>query len=364
MDIKTITQQLISVLKKYKKLLIYINGSPDPDVIAASFCLKIVAELYSTEISIISLLPVSLPQNQALIRELAIPISFLSEFPEISEYNAYIILDHQNTYIEEIDRKIPCALHIDHHEVIEKKKIIPELEIITAEVGSVSTIIALILKELELNLYSQIMSKISTALYYGISTDTDNFTHTKEPDNEAVKFLSKDINKKIIRNINSIPFSEETITILSTAMLNHIIYKGWLISGVGIIHDSFRDSIAVIADFLLERENVTTVVVFALIENDEGHLHLDTSLRTENPQLNLNNFIKTITQNGGARHYKGAYQIDLDYFSKCPDKKLLWQVIKQSTEERIKYQIDNFDFAFEYKLVTKFKEKLRNLFRF
>ncbi len=110
-----------------------------------------------------------------------------------------------------------------------------------------------------------------------------------------------------------------------------------MLAGVGYVDESNRDSIAVIADFLLNREEVASVVVFAIIEKEENRgLTLDASFRSKHEHLNLNDIIKNITSDGGARKFKGAYQIPLNYFTRCPEKEQLWELVKCTTIEVLK----------------------------
>ena len=77
--------------------------------------------------------------------------------------------------------------------------------------------------------------------------------------------------------------------------------------------------------------------MFALIEKKEG-LTLAASLRTASKRFDLNRFIKRITSEGGARAFKGAFQVDLDYFRYCPDRELLWKIVHMTTVEALKRQ--------------------------
>jgi hypothetical protein len=52
--------------------------------------------------------------------------------------------------------------------------------------------------------------------------------------------------------MDSIPYSEETITVISKAIMNSFYYKDWLFCGVGFIPEKYRDSIAIAADYMLE----------------------------------------------------------------------------------------------------------------
>jgi len=332
----------IETLKNNKNILVYIKGSPDPDAIASAFAIKIICKKLDINAEIIAQGKLSLPQNIEFVKSLKIPVKFSQKIQDndLNKYDSYAVVDHQSAAVKEIQDKLPCSLHIDHHEIIEED-IEARFRIIDRDVGSTSTILTLLLMNLDLDFDESEISAITTALMYGIQTDTDKYAHATKNDYKALGYLLKYSNSAIINKIRDIPLSEEMLLLLNNAIENHIIYRDWLITGVGFLNETERDSIAIIADFLLKREDSSTVAVFAAIEKQNGKLSLDASFRTEKDNINLNDIIKKITPNGGARKYKGAYQINLDYFFNCPDKQLLWDTLEASTIQTIKNQRDN-----------------------
>ncbi len=368
MDFKALTGELVETVKKYDHLLIYIKGSPDPDAIAASYVLKLLCERFDTKAAIHSPVYPSLPQNIKMVKDLQLPIRFGTSFENTSfenknHFDAYAVLDHQSASVEALDGVIPCAVHIDHHEPVEKK--IPiGLDIVIEEVGAVSSIMAFIIRELEteLNFDSALRVKVATALYYGIRTDTDDFLHMGPLDEEAVAIISPDCDKRLVEEIASLPFSKEAIDFFTMALENRILYKDWLISGIGFIDEKYRDAVAVIGDFLLRLEDISTAVVFFIVEK-KGGLTLNVSFRTKRETFNLNALIKRITSEGGARRYKGAYQVNLDYFVHCPDRESLWKMVNMTTIEALKKQRDSYGVEEIKTYFRKLKGKLLDLFR-
>ena len=75
--------------------------------------------------------------------------------------------------------------------------------------------------------------------------------------------------------------------------------------------------------------------------------------------LNLNDVIKAITAEGGARKFKGAYQINMDYFSRCPDRALLWDVIRLTTIEVLKKSRDELYITELKGFYNKLKNRIR-----
>ncbi|MCP5105588.1 MAG: hypothetical protein GY950_19535, partial [bacterium] len=232
MDFKKLALDLVDTTAKYRHVLIYIKGSPDPDAIAASYVLKLICEHFAVNADIYSPVYPSLPQNIKMIKDLQLPIRF--EVPENGKnrYDAYAITDHQSVTVESLTGVMPCALHIDHHEPVEEK--IPvDLDIVMQEAGSTSTIMIFIMKELEqqLNLDKALRVKTATALYYGIQTDTDDFQHAEDLDKEALKLIAADCDRELLYGLSSTPYSRESMNYFNMALQNQVVYKDWLITG-------------------------------------------------------------------------------------------------------------------------------------
>lgn len=352
--------ELIETIKKYPRMLIYIKGSPDPDAIGGSYVLKLLCEAHGTEGSIVSPQEASLPQNIKIIKDLHLPIRFKAVVDCKKHFDGYAILDHQSVFVEGITGVIPCAIHIDHHEpAVDEFPV--DLQIQTEKVGSTSTLIIHLLKELGVTFTNSRWRSAATALYYGIQTDTDDFQHAGKSDHQALEIISPYVDRELLHKINALPFTREAMHFFHQALQNQIHYKDWLISGIGFINEKYRDTLGIIGDFIIKRESIETVVVFGIVEKD-NRLILDASFRTKNENLNLNTLIKKITKEGGARKYKGAFQVNLDYFANCPDRDLLWKTVYKTTIEALKKRRDDTTAGELQKLYTFLKNKLRELF--
>ncbi|MDA3901041.1 MAG: DHH family phosphoesterase [Spirochaetes bacterium] len=358
-DYSDIKANLLSVFSRHTKLLIVIQGSPDPDAIASSFFLMKMAELCNCASTIIAGKTISLPQNRELINQLKIPVSF--SFPtSFEEYDGYCVVDFQTPAVEGIPASIPCALHIDHHTRTENT-IVPEYALYPVDVNSVSTVLAGVMLEPDISFDELATEYLATALAYGIKTDTDNLTIASATDKASFSEMEKLANQEILSMITTMPYSEETLTVISKALLGSINYKNWLITGLGYIPESMRDSLAITADYMLEQEHVTTVIAFALISSDTT-VTLDASFRTKNRDLDLNGIIKSITPNGGGRSFKGAFQLDLSYFINYSERHSLWSVVNEATLTNIKKARDNISFYEVRTFFSGFKKQLTDIF--
>ena len=351
-------ESFISAVKKYKNIMIIIVGSPDPDAIASAYAMKCILSTVSVNSDIIITKKISLSQNKAFVKYLDIPLVFKKTLSP-QKYDAYIIPDFQNNIVEGISEYIPCAVHIDHHASADNKSA-TDFSIIDTKAGSTCSILSLMLKDYSSNFNQQALTSICTALMFGIQTDTDKYIHATEIDVNAIHFISEYSDSKIINKLNGIPLSSKTIKYYNKAKENQYTYKDWDIYGIGYIDIAHRDSIAIIADFLLNRSNNQTVIVYAIVE-DKSELFLDVSIRSKSEELDINSLIKNITPTGGGRHYKGAYQIKLDYFRDCPDKELLFKTVELTTVEKLKKSNDKLHRA---EFTTLYKSALKSVISF
>ncbi len=353
--------RFIEAVSKYKSIVIYIPGSPDPDAIASAYAIKHILKAYAIEADIYAEQKLSLPQNQAFIERLNIPVMFSKEL-DPGKYEAYIVPDFQSNRVEGLSDQLPCAAHIDHHSPSEEV-VSADFSLLRTDAGSTSSLLTLILKNTGLELTGHEQSAVTTALVFGIQTDTDRYKHISRLDIEALEYLSKYADREILRSINSIPPSPDMLMLYNRMKGNETVYKDWGFYGIGYIDAGYRDYIALAADKVLESSGHKTVAVYAVIENhSKQEMYLDVSLRTKSQSLDLNQVIKQITPNGGGRQYKGAYQVNLNYFLYTPEKEQLWQVIEATTLEALRNSRDNLYKTGIESFYSAIKEKFLSLF--
>lgn len=357
-DYSEITEALKSILQSNSSVLIVIKGSPDPDVIAASYFLQEMGKLFGSHCTILSETRVSLPQNQAMISQLKIHL--LTRIPDLAQYNGYAVFDFQSPEYNAVSEKLPCLIHIDHHGISEST-LTPKYQLINQAVNSVSTILAGVYLLIKDEFSESVSRSVATALCYGILSDTDNLSIGSEIDKRQYNSIKPYADSKLLETLTQMPYSEETLTLISKALIGSVYYKNWLIAGIGYVPAEMRDSLAITADFLLQREDVTTVIVFALVESSSD-LVIDASFRSKESRLDLNRFIKKITPNGGGRRYKGAFQLSMNYFKHTSDKVRLWDTVKESTIENIKRGRDSFRFDEVKSFFTDLRDHITDIF--
>ena len=355
-------KEFIEAITSYNPLAIYIPGSPDPDAIASAYAIKMILKNYSIAADIFTEKKLSLPQNKAFVERLKIPIYF-DKTVNLDKYEAYIVPDFQNNLVESIGDAIPCAAHIDHHSR-SKSAIKCNFSLIEKNVGSTSTLIALMLKNYDLDFSEKERSKVATALTFGIQTDTDKYNHITDLDFEALSYLSEYVDNNILKDLNDMPLSPELLVYYNRAKGNETVYKDWGFFGIGYVDAKHRDMIAITADMILKKSEFSTIAVYALVENQrKGELNLDVSLRTKNNKVDLNRIIKRITPSGGGRQFKGAYQVKLNYFLSAPDRGMLWSVVEATTLETLRKSRDMLYITGLEKFYGNLKSKISSVLK-
>ncbi|HPS57944.1 MAG TPA: DHH family phosphoesterase [Spirochaetota bacterium] len=351
-----------SAVKKYRRILIYIQGSPDPDAIASSHAIKIMLSRMNIESEIISGKKISLSQNKAFVRSLNIPLKTGIK-PDPEKFDSYIVADFQSNIVQGISGRIPCAAHIDHHDP-DSAVASADFSLVRPESGSTSSLVAIILRQSDPVFSESEMRSMATALMFGIQTDTDDFQHTSQIDMDALHYLSEYADMEIIRKIEGIPLSPQTIKLYRKALEHAAVYKDWGIFGTGYIDIEHRDSIAITADLLLKNTGYKTVAVYALVEDKrKDDLFMDVSFRTVVETLDLNSLIKRITPTGGGRKFKGAYQVKLGYLNSCREREMLWQVTESATLKRIRDARDGLHLYKIKKLPARAFEKIASFLK-
>ncbi len=334
----------LQAISKHSNLVFCIKGSPDPDALAAAFVCAALAERLGKKCRIVATQALSLHQNRVFAKRLSLPFELTHDFARLADWgDAYLVLDHASAVVEGLSDRLPCVVHIDHHDAVEASFPIA-MRWCRTDVGSTCTLVAHILEACHdaFSISSRDMRRMTTALSFGLQTDTDQCRLATPTDYAAIKFLSRFADTALLKQLSGIPMGRTTTNRLQRAERNQIIYKNCLFAGVGFIPVRSRDDIAIIADLLLRRQQVALVAVFALVQDESRKkLTLDASVRSADRGLRLSTLIRRIASDGGGRRFKGAFQVKLDYFLTYSDREALWAFVEKVTVEKLKQTRDS-----------------------
>ncbi len=320
-----------------KKLLIVIRGYPDPDNIGCALVLKLIAEHFQIQTTIIHFEEISHQENRALVKKLDIELEPWKPGLDLSSYDYFAINDSQTA---DLPIKLPdtceLLLFVDHHKPLGtiKSKFLD----VRDTSGSTSAIYSEYLRYAPFDFKGMTTdeSKVATALMHGIRTDTDDFVNAYPIDYRACEFLSNFVDKDLLTLISRQSIPARTMDLTQIALQRKDIRGTFMFSGVGYVREEDRDGIGQCSDYLLNREGIDTVIVFGVV----GSEYVDGSLRTKSHTLDPDKWLKDVFGQdkegkyyGGGRKDKGGFQIPLGVFAKCKDKELLWLLIKKNIED-------------------------------
>lgn len=287
-------------LERFNQITIQCHDNPDADALASGYGLycyfksrgKAVRLVYSGRNTI------NKSNLRLMVEELHIPIEYL--YPKQEE----------NLHVDGLLLTVDCQFGagnvtglegdetaiIDHHQV--EMNNVP-LSIINPNLGSCSTLVWKLLEEEGYAIDDE--SGLGTALYYGLYSDTNQFTELHNP-------LDMDMRE-------ALPYDQSLITLFRNSNLS---LKELEIAGVAMLRYSFNDDyefavikaqpcdpniLGLISDFLLQVDQIKTCAVFNEV-NDGYKL----SVRSCIKEVNASELAAYLTEGigSGGGHYEKA----------------------------------------------------------
>ncbi len=249
-------KELRDLFSPEDRLLILIK--PDPDSIASSLALKTLL-LKSIKYATTAFVgEITRLENIAMVKLLNIPMERIEEI-DFTEFNRTAILDGQPTHFDLLgDHHFDVI--IDHHPIT--KGFSASYKDIRPNYGSTSTIMTEYLNAAQI----KPSTRLSTALLYGIKTDTNNFERDARPEDVwAFRYLFPRANKNVLQKVELSELSPEILNYFKMAFERMKILKDKIFVHMGEIDNP--DVCVQLADFLMRVNNISWTVISS-IAND------------------------------------------------------------------------------------------------
>ncbi len=283
---------LLETLDRPGSVVILPHDNPDPDALASAATVKyLAAQVLKKDARIVLGGIVGRAENRAMLKYLNIDLVPVAEVT-FDEDALVVLVDTQpgrsNNSLPQGFR--PTAV-IDHHPAYTCFDGIPFLDL-RDEYGATSTILTEYLDESRL----PVESKIATALFYGISSETQDLGREATPaDVHASHFLYPFCNKRRLAKIENARVPREYFKVFRDAVEEAVIYDKAVISVLGEVQ--YPDMVAEVADFLLRLDQVEWSVA---IGSYNQCLHV--SLRTTRGDVNAGDLLQKVL---GSHHAGG-----------------------------------------------------------
>jgi nanoRNase/pAp phosphatase (c-di-AMP/oligoRNAs hydrolase) len=229
----------------------------DPDAMASAMALKRIFWRKARRVSIFHINVIQRPDNLAMIELLKIERQHVKTM-DPSKLTKWALVDSQPSHNEILSR-VPFEIIIDHHP--------PDLKYETPFVdvmehyGAASTMMTEYLKAARI----RPSMKLSTALFYGIKTDTDNFVRASTPnDINAFRYLYRFANMNIIKKIESSEMTRRMLASFKLAMDRLTLWKDTAYIHMGQVESA--DTLVMIADFFMKFAEASWSIVSGTVD--------------------------------------------------------------------------------------------------
>jgi nanoRNase/pAp phosphatase (c-di-AMP/oligoRNAs hydrolase) len=256
-QIERLLDGLLGLLKKDERWLVLMNA--DPDALASAMALKRILVRRVQHVGLAHVNEIIRPDNLAMIRYLRISTRRLT--PTLAaQYDRYALVDSQPHHHPGF-MPFPFSIVIDHHPLSPENPVRASFLEIKPGYGATSTI----LTEYLYNLGLRPGKLLSTALLYGIKTDTRSFERTfQDADIKAFRYLSKWADQMILRKIVRSEFRLEWLKYFSEAMRRMRLVGSGMTVFMGEVDST--DILVILADFFLRVHEISWTVVTGVHE--------------------------------------------------------------------------------------------------
>lgn len=333
-------QRLEQVLSQAtdKPHVILLGGHPDPDAIGSALAHRRICDRLGVSATIAHVLPLSRSENRALVKLLNVPMVRIDKSEDLEEFGYLSLVDASAS---EASIALPSDLElltvVDHH----RPKALPKAPFVDLrhDVGATCTIYAEYAEQglAPLGAEGADDAATATAMFFGIQTDTDDFSFATPQDFRAAAYLKPHCDSETLSRIGRRSISAEAMEAVGIALRDLQVIRDFAIAGVGRVSAINRDAIPTAADFVLRREDIDTVLVYGIVED-----RVDGSLRTSrasvDPALFMQNAFGTDATGrpyGGGRSDMGGFQIPLGLLGETSDEEALWSLVKELVERRV-----------------------------
>ncbi|MFW6011030.1 MAG: DHH family phosphoesterase [Desulfosalsimonas sp.] len=256
MSIST-TQRLQHLLAQFSgsdHVLILINA--DPDSIASAMAFQRLLWRRVTRITTSNINTITRPDNMAMIRLLDVTLIHVTKIAP-QDYTKVIILDSQPSHHESF-KEFKYTVIIDHHEPDGSDAPFKDIR---PEYGATASIMTEYLKAAK----TKLSSKLATALFHGIKTDTNNFERmATNADIRAFQFLFRHANIHLARRIEQVDLRMNFLEYFRQAIEQKIVKEDRIYVHLGQVETP--DICVLIADFFMRVNTVTWSIVSGFIE--------------------------------------------------------------------------------------------------
>ncbi len=254
----------LSDLTQYDKITIQCHDNPDADALASGYGLYCYFRSKGKDVRLVYSGSNKIQKSNLLLMvdKLNLPIEHIDDSRPAGNAVEGLLVTVDCQYGAGNVTRIACdnIAVIDHHQV---EKPLPPLSTVNSHLGSCSTLVWKMLRDESFDIDSD--ANLGTALYYGLYTDTNQFSELYNPlDLDMREELQVD--KSLITLFRNCNLSLRELEIAGIALLRHSFNDDY---GFAVIKAQPCDPniLGLISDFLLQVDAIKTCVVYNEIQD-------------------------------------------------------------------------------------------------
>lgn len=297
------------------EISVLVHSNPDPDAMAAALGVERLAKEVNTDVTIHYPGWIKHHENRAFRAVLDLNFDHIQSADDID--NDYVVaVDHQEPRGFDGAEDVEPNAIIDHHDSVYNGD--AEFIHIESDLGSCCTLLVEYLDEHKISFKPDennpdVSPQLATALYYGIKTDTSDFSRDiSDRDYTSAQKIYRRVNTDELFRIANPKIDAETFEVKSQAFHTRDVEGPFAISHVGDVENS--DTIPQAADELSRLEGISAVVVMGF---DKDILRL--SGRTYDARVHMGSALEHAlsdidNSSAGGHSRMGGGEINKEYF--------------------------------------------------
>lgn len=240
----------------YEDIVVQCHDNPDADAIASGFGVYTYLKEKGKKVRFIygGRYHIQKSNLVLMVTELQIPIEYV-EALEVPDLLVTVDCQYGSGNVTRFDAKTVAV--IDHHQISGE---LPEMSEVHSNLGSCSTVVRELLQKEGIDFNRN--PRLATALYYGLLTDTNNFTEICHPLDKDLRDDAQFERSLIIlfRNSN---LSLRELEIAGTALINYD-YNEMYRYAIVKAEPCDPNILGIISDLILEVDAVSTCLVYSV----------------------------------------------------------------------------------------------------
>ena len=251
---------LLRLCSRRGPVLILMQDTPDPDALASGAALR---DLLYTRLKKRATIgyggSCGRSENRAMIEILRIGARQITE-GQLGRYKTICLVDSQPQFGNNpLNAGRPCDVVIDHHVPSRRRTWTAAVVDIRPDYGATTTILYEYLKAARI----EITTRLATAMFYGIQSDTQDLGRDAGPaDVRAYQELFLLADKKKLARIRQAPVSVDYFKMLLSSLADCLVAGTTVISCIR--HCQDVDMMAEVADRMLRLEGIRTSVCYGV----------------------------------------------------------------------------------------------------